>query len=98
MASPMRSTAIAYAARRSETLWVWRPAQTRRERVMHRVVEAVRGDAVEPGDALTVLSPLEVGRRDAAGVGQDVGDDDDPALVEDGVRFRGRSGRWRPRR
>ncbi len=38
------------------------------ERVMHRVVQALRGNAVEPGDALPVLRPLEVRRGDTARV------------------------------
>ena len=65
--------------------------------VLEDVVEAVDHDAVEalvdfffgPEVAHAVLHPLEVAGGDAAGVGQDVGDDEDAFLGEDGVGFDG---------
>src|SRR5690606_16397833 len=60
------------------------------EGLVHHPVEAAV-DAVEaPEVAVAVLDPLEVGDRHAAGVGEDVRDDDDAVLLEDGVGGGGR--------
>gem|GEM_PF-3614968 len=61
--------------------------------VLQDVVEAVDHDAVEalvdfvlgPEVAHAVLDPLEVAGGDAAGVGEDVGDDEDAFAGEDVV-------------
>src|SRR5712692_3455769 len=45
-----------------------------------------------PEEGLQVLHPFEVGHDHAAGVGDDVGHDEDPSLVQDRVRLRGDRG------
>ena len=62
--------------------------------LIRRVVHLLLG----PEELLEALHPLEVGDRHAAGVGEDVGHDEDAALVEDRVGLERWSGRSRPRR
>ena len=50
-----------------------------------------------PVVAVEVLDPLEVADRHAAGVAQDVRDQEDAAVVEDRRRRPASSGRWPPR-
>ena len=59
---------------------------------------AARSLLGRPGLALDVLRPLVVADGDAAGVGEQVGHDLDPALGEDRGRPPASSARWRPRR
>src|SRR4029079_9846054 len=67
---------------------------------LQHVVEAPRHDVVEPfvdggfgpEIAAAILYPFEIGHRYAAGVGEDVRDDEDALLLEDRVRTgRGRT-------
>ena len=51
----------------------------------HHLTEPPVDVAGGPEDLLQVLNPLEVRHHEAPGVGKDVGDDEDVALVQDGV-------------
>ena len=53
------------------------------ERLAHDVLEPLVDLLLAPEEPGAVLHPLEVGHRDAAGVREDVGHDEDPLLVED---------------
>ena len=59
------------------------------ERLDHDLLEAVVDLVLGPEQAVQALDPLEVGHRDATGVGQDVRDEQDAVLVEDPVRLGG---------
>ena len=58
------------------------------ERLAHLRLEALVHFVFLPEVAVAILHPLEVRRRHAAGVGEDVGDDEDAALVQVLVRVR----------
>src|SRR5262249_34152116 len=55
------------------------------ERALHEVDQTRVDLLLAPEELLEPLHPLEVGDRHAAGVGEDVGHDEDAALVEDRV-------------
>ena len=99
-ASATRSTATARAAVRQSRSSSRRPAAstTRASAGAHLAPQALLDLDDVPEVLLLVLDPLEVGDGDAAGVGQDVGDDEDAALAQDRPRPRAWSGRWPPRR
>ena len=76
-----------------------RPSRASRAKALTMIsLELGVDDVLGPVVAVEVLDPLEVADGDAAGVAQDVGDQEDAALVEDRRRPRASSGRWRPRR
>src|SRR5271168_614728 len=56
------------------------------EALGHDVVETLVDLGLGPEVAHAVLHPLEVAGRDAAGVGKDVGDDEDALVGEDLIR------------
>ena len=64
----------------------------------HDVLEPLVDLALAPEEAGAVLHPLEVGHGHAAGVGEDVGHDQDALLVRGSRRRAASWGRWRPRR
>jgi hypothetical protein len=61
--------------------------------VGHNIIETVHHDFFEPcvdkvfipEEALTVLHPLEIGNGNAAGIGENIGDDEDAFVGENGV-------------
>ena len=52
----------------------------------HEAHQALLQHGIDPGQALTVLDPLEVVDHDSACVGEDVGDDGNSLVVQDPVR------------
>src|SRR5712691_7706046 len=57
------------------------------ERLDHDLLEARVDRRLAPEEVLEVLDPFEIGHRDAAGVAQDVGDEERALVEEDAVRF-----------
>ena len=68
-----------------------RELEHRLEAALHDLAESLIHDLLGPEVAAAVLHPLEVRDRDAARVGENVGDDEDPLLLEN--RIGGRRGR-----
>ncbi len=66
--------------------------RTARNASTHHRLEPVVHFGFGPEVAVAILHPLEIRRRDTAGVGENVGDHEDAPLVQMPVRFRrGRS-------
>ena len=89
VASATRATATMYAAVRMSTSWRSLMCVHGLEGAIHDALQAVVDAVLGPEEALHVLDPLEVADRHAAGVAQDVGDDEDAAVVQDLVGLRG---------
>jgi alkylhydroperoxidase family enzyme len=62
--------------------------QHRIERLAHLLLEPLVDVLLFPEISIAILHPLEVRRRHAAGVGEDVGDDEDAFVVQELVRVR----------
>ena len=71
-------------------LYLMRGLQHVLERLDHLCFEAAVDFVFLPEVAVAILDPLEVRGGDAAGVGEDVGDDEHAALVQVLVRLRRR--------
>ena len=95
-----RSTPIAIAAVRCETLSFFARRITCEKELLENAEKFVGHFRFRPEKGLQSLHPFEVGNDHAAGIAENIGDDEDfvPALVQNADRLPAWSGRSRPRR
>src|SRR6202050_2100634 len=53
--------------------------------MLHDVFQALVDFAFAPEESLAILHPFEIADRDAAGIGQDVGDHENSLVIDDGI-------------
>ena len=87
MAAAMRSSGDHVGAAAEVDAELLGAGPHRDEGVVHAGAQPLGERALVPRVALAALRPLEVRRGDAAGVGEDVGHDDDAPLVEHRLRL-----------